>query len=387
MESARAGGYGGSIALVGAERHLPYNRPPLSKEFLQVGTAVDYFVTEEDLRSGLSVDLRLGCDALALDTARRVVATSGGRFAYDRLIIATGAAPRSLAHLPEIAGVQTLRTIDDAERIRAAMRPGLKIVVAGAGFIGSEIASSARGNGAEVTIVEAAAVPLVRAVGEVVGKAISGLHRRNGTRLLTDTQIESVIGTDSVQSVVLSNGERVDADLLIVGVGAAPKTGWLAGSGIALHPVDGGIVCDSYLQTSVDGVFAAGDVAHWPNGLRNATVRLENWTNAAEQGFRAAQNALFPDRAERHEVIPYFWSDWYGNRIQFVGTANAQCVEFASGDPDSERFIALYRQGDHLVGAATLNEPRKVMALRRLIAQHALVDEAESLLGDAARTE
>jgi NADPH-dependent 2,4-dienoyl-CoA reductase/sulfur reductase-like enzyme len=153
----------------------------------------------------------------------------------------------------------------------------------------------------------------------------------------------------------------------------------LASSGIELHPHDGGVICDAFLESSIKGVYAAGDIAHWPNGLLGSTMRLENWTNASDQATHAAVNALFPDRARAYEPVPYFWSDWYGQRIQFVGTAVADSVSFASGGPADEKFVALYRQGDRLVGAATLNEPRKVMKYRRIIAQRGTWAEALTL--------
>jgi len=368
-QAARDAGFAGSIVLVGDERHLPYNRPPLSKAFLEADGLVDYFLTEDEFHNVLHVDLRLESRVEALDTRRRLLTTDRGDIFYDRLVIATGAAPRNLPHLRRMAGVEALRTVDDAEKLRAAITPGADIVIVGAGFIGSEIASSARRRGATVTIVEAAAVPLVRAVGEIVGAALSALHERNGTRLLLGSQVEEVLGDDRVEGVRVSGGEVIPADLVVVGVGAAPATGWLAGSQLALDPLDGSLVCDRNLQTSADGVYAAGDVARWPNGLLDATMRLENWTNAADQGRRAALNAVFPNRAEPYEVVPYFWSDWYGNRIQFVGTAAADSVDFVEGGPTEDRFVALFSREDRIVGAATLNEPRKIMKLRRLIAQ------------------
>jgi NADPH-dependent 2,4-dienoyl-CoA reductase/sulfur reductase-like enzyme len=390
VEAAREGGYAGPVTLVGAEEHLPYNRPPLSKTFLDPSGVVDYFLTEDELRTRLGIDVRLGRTAHALDTVERVLTTSQGDIAYEKLIIATGASPRELSHLPPMAGVTSLRTIGDAEVVRAALGPGADIVIIGAGFIGSEIASAARARGATVTIVEAAPVPLVRAVGEVVGAAVSTLHERNGTRLLCGAQIDQFIGDRRVEAVQLTDGTRIPADLVVVGIGAAPATGWLAGSGIALDPRDGGIVCDSHLRTSAPGVYAAGDVAHWPNGGggtgtgAESTVRLENWTNAAEQGAHAAVNAVFPERATPYAVVPYFWSDWYGNRIQFVGSAAAAEVHFASGNPESDAFIALYRRGETLVGAATLNEPRRVMKLRRMIASQGTIADADAIIGAAA---
>jgi NADPH-dependent 2,4-dienoyl-CoA reductase/sulfur reductase-like enzyme len=380
VQAARRSGYAGPIVLVGAEDHLPYDRPPLSKQFLMHGGDPVFYLSEHEIRDGLGVDLRLGQPAAALDPAARIVVVGESAVRYSRLIVATGAEPRKLAHIPDLPGVRTLRTVDDAREIRRRILAGSRVVIVGGGFIGSEIASAVRSRNGAATIVEAAPVPLVRAVGEAVGRAVSDLHRRNGTRLLCDTQVEEVLGARRVEGVRLSTGEVLDADLLIVGVGAAPATGWLAGSGVALNPVDGGILCDEYLRTSVPDVYAAGDVAHWPNGALDALMRLENWTNASDQGTQAAINALFPARARAYETIPYFWSDWYGNRIQLVGSPVAESVTFASGGPGADTFVALYRSGARLVGAATLNEPRKVMKYRRYIAQRGPWAGASELL-------
>jgi NADPH-dependent 2,4-dienoyl-CoA reductase/sulfur reductase-like enzyme len=386
VQAARRSGYDGPIVLLGAEEHLPYDRPPLSKEFLTKDSEPVYYLTERELREDLAVDLRLGQPATGLDTVARTVKAGGARIPYARLIIATGARPKTLGHFPDLPGIRTLRTLDDAREIRQAIRTGSRLVIAGGGFIGAEIASSARARGATVTIAEAAPVPLVRAVGEIVGKALSGLHQRNGTRLVCGVQVERVLGTKRAEGVLLSTGEVIGADLVIVGIGAAPATEWLAGSGITLNPADGGVLCDQYLRASAPDVYAAGDVAHWPNAVLDCAMRLENWTNASDQGTQAAVNALFPERAHAYETVPYFWSDWYGNRIQFVGTALAESVSFASGGPDDEKFVALYRTGGRLVGAAALNEPRKVMKYRRFIASHGSWESALDLLTALSET-
>jgi NADPH-dependent 2,4-dienoyl-CoA reductase/sulfur reductase-like enzyme len=365
--------------LVGQERHLPYDRPPLSKAFLADNAEPQYFLTEQQIRDDLAVELQLGTPATKLDHVNHSVTVGTRRIEYAKLLIATGAAPRLLANLPLLPGIFALRTLEQAAAIRDAIDATSRVLVVGAGFIGSEIASSVRSMGASVTMVEAASVPLVRAVGDVVGRAISRLHERNGTRLLCDVQVEKVVGGEHVEAVRLSTGELLEIDVIVVGIGAAPATAWLESSGIALNPADGGVVCDSFLRTSLPDVYAAGDVAHWSNILMDSEMRLENWTSAAEQGAQAAVNALFPDRAVAHETVPYFWSDWYGNRIQLVGTAIAEGVAFVSGGPDGDRFVALYRNGDRLVGAATLNEQRKIMKYRRLISRRGTWDEALAL--------
>ncbi|MFF0087566.1 NAD(P)/FAD-dependent oxidoreductase [Streptomyces canus] len=380
VQAARRGGFLGRIVLVGREHQLPYDRPPLSKSFLTEQDAEPTFYIDEAELAELDVELRLGAEATGVDLASRTVTVGGAPLAYDKLIIATGADARPLAETPPLTGVHTLRTLSEAAALRHELRDAKNVVIVGAGFIGSEVASSARTLGARVTIVEAAATPLVRALGETVGAAVSGLHGRNGVRLLRGTALEKIAGDGHITAVTLSTGETLETDLLGVGVGAAPATGWLRDSGLELHPVDGGLVCDAKLRTSDEHVYAAGDLVHWPNALMDTTMRLENWTNAADQGARAALNALFPEQAQGYETVPYFWSDWYGRRIQFVGTASAENVEFVDSLPDDDRFTALYRTGDRVIGAATLDEPRLIMKLRRLIATRGSWDEAVELV-------
>lgn len=385
VESARRAGYTGRITLIGGEQHLPYDRPPLSKAFLaEAGASATYYATEEAITVGLQVDLRLGCWATSLDPIAREIQTTSGVVPYDRVIIATGSAARTPKRLRTVAGVVTLRTLDDATALRTMLCPGSVVVVIGAGFIGSEIASSAAAVGADVTLVEAAPVPLVRAVGDVVGRAISDLHRRHGTRLVCGVQVDQVLGDDRVTGVRLSSGEILPADVVVIGVGSAPATSWLLGSGIELDARDGGVVCDEYLESSVPGVYAAGDVAHWPNTVLDETMRLENWTNASDQAARAAVNAVFPDRREPYGSVPYFWTDWYGQRIQFVGSARADAVTFGSGGPHDDRFAALYRRDERLVGVATLNEPRLIMKYRRFIADRGTWDRAGDVIAARA---
>ncbi|GAA3389505.1 NAD(P)/FAD-dependent oxidoreductase [Cryptosporangium minutisporangium] len=372
VEAARNGGYEGPITLIGAEPHLPYDRPPLSKAFLEPGAEAVVFREEQHLREDLGVDLRLGAPATRLDPAGHTVTVDGQTLGYRALLIATGSTPLPLPGAPALTGVHTLRTVDDARAIRDALHAGARVVVVGAGFIGSEIASAARRYQNAVTIVEAAPVPLVRAAGPVVGAALARLHQRAGTDVRLGTSVTGLHGRDRVEAVVLSDGTVLDADLVVVGIGSRPATGWLAGSGVALDARDGGVRCDEYLATSAPDVYAAGDVAHWPNHLLDVPMmRLENWTGAAEQGAAATRNALGLGERTPYATAPYVWSDWYDHRIQFVGHPAEDEVRIVLGDLDGPRFVALYRSGERIAGAVTLNEPGKVMKYRRLIARRA----------------
>jgi NADPH-dependent 2,4-dienoyl-CoA reductase/sulfur reductase-like enzyme len=370
VESARKAGHTGPITLVGAEPHLPYDRPPLSKAWLDEAEPPDVtFRTREHLRDELGVDLRLGTPATGLDPKARVLALGDDELAYDALVVATGGTARPLAGADGIDGVHTLRTRDDAAAVRAALDSGAATVVIGAGFIGSEVAAGARRRGLPATIVEALAVPLVRSVGEDMGKACADLHSRHGTDLRCGV---TVLGVDAEQGRVtgvrLSDGTTVPADLVVVGIGVTPATGWLDGAGLELHERDRGVVTDATLRAA-DDVYAAGDVVHFPNTLFDGDLmRLEHWTTAAEQGALAARNALDPGAAKDLSTVPYFWSDWYGSRIQFVGVPRADEIRVVDG---GERFLALYRRGDRLTGTITIDRPTQIMKYKRLIAQRA----------------
>lgn len=372
VEAARKAGYTGAITLVGAEDHLPYDRPPLSKAFLEPDSGeldTPYFRDADTLRIDLGVELVLGSPATGLDTLNRVVSVGDREITYDALIIATGSTPRVLPGTESLSGVHALRTVDDAVAVRNALTAGARTVVIGAGFIGSEVASGAKKRGVEVTVVEALPTPLVRATGERMGHAIASLHEANGTRLRCGVGVSAIEGDGGVERVVLADGSVIDADLVVVGIGVVPATTWLDGSGIA---VDNGIVCDETLWTGVPGVYAAGDVANWINPTMGERQRMENWTAAAEQGAAAARNALDPENAKPYGTVPYFWSDWYDVRIQFVGSPDADEVVVVDGEPGSgDRWAALYRRGDRLIGALTVNGQAVIMKYRVMIGKGA----------------
>jgi len=372
VETARKEGFTGAITLIGAELHLPYDRPPLSKAFLDPTDeepAPPFFRDESVFADELDVTLLLGQPATGLDIEARVVRVGDTEVPYDALVIATGANARHLPGGTDLAGVHLLRTLDDSLAVRHALDRGARTVVIGAGFIGSEIASSAKKRGVEVTIVEALPTPLVRATGTEMGPAIASLHERNGTTLRCGVGVRAIEGNGRVERVVLEDGTEIPADLVVVGIGVAPSVDWLEGSGLRL---DNGIQCDENLWTGVPGVYAAGDVASWPNPTLGLQQRMENWTAAAEQGAAAARNALDPDHAKPYGTVPYFWSDWYDVRIQHVGRPDADEVALVEGDLDrapgqDNRWIALYRKGDRLAGALTVQGQAEIMKYRMQI--------------------
>jgi NADPH-dependent 2,4-dienoyl-CoA reductase/sulfur reductase-like enzyme len=389
-QAARKAGHDGPMSLVGAETHLPYDRPPLSKSYLEAGEDEPdspTFRSEAQLRDELDLELRLNTWATGLDASRKRLSLCEGagrdELEYSTVIVATGAKARTLPGADNLQGVHTLRTLDDAIAIRAALDAGARTVVVGAGFIGSEVASGARKRNLPVTVLEALPVPLVRSVGEQMGRACAELHRAHGTDLRCGVKVTGLLSTDGqVTGVSLDDGTTVDADLVVVGTGVAPCTEWLADSGVTLHGRDGGIVCDETLGTGLPGVYAAGDVAHFPHPLFDGQVmRLEHWTNAAEQGALAAKNALHPDEAKPVTGVPYFWSDWYDSRIQFVGVPQADEIRVVSEELGDDRFLALYRRGERVTGCITIDRPTQVMKYRRMIAQSTSWSDALEFAG------
>jgi NADPH-dependent 2,4-dienoyl-CoA reductase/sulfur reductase-like enzyme len=380
VEAARAGGHTGPITLVGGEQHLPYDRPPLSKAYLDADERPEVqFREEQHLVQELAVTLRLGSPATGLHLSNREVLIGDERLGYDALVIATGARARALPGTEHLAGVHVLRTLDDAVAVHRALEDGARTVVIGAGFIGSEVASAARKRGLSATVIEALPTPLVRSIGGEMGTALSQLHLDHGTDLRFGVAVEAVEGTDHVTGVRLADGTVIPADLVVVGIGADPNTEWLEGSGLEL---DNGIVADATLRTNVPDIYAAGDVVRWFNPLFERHMRIEHWTSAAEQGAQAARNALGLDVDKAYETVPYFWSDWYDSRIQFVGVPGADEVRVVSGSTEDKKFVALYRSGDRLTGALTLDRRADVMKYRVLMAKRASWDEALAFAAD-----
>jgi len=383
-ETLRQEGFDGEITLIGAEQEVPYDRPPLSKKLLAGDWEPDRIRLrkDEDFAS-LRLTLRLGVRAVALDTTTRTVSLDdASTVTYEGLIIATGASPRSLADQPSLHGVVELRTLSDSLGLRDLIADGTaRVTVIGAGFIGLEVAATVRARGCAVTVLEGAASPLIRGLGAEMGAAVASVQTRNDVALRCGVHVAGIEGADGqVTGVRLGDGSLVESDVVLVGVGVAPNTDWLAGSGLIIRD---GVVCDATLNVGVPGVYAAGDCARWPNavfaGFDDEEMRVEHWTNAAEQGAAAAKNLLAVARCEQPEPyvsVPFFWSDQFDSRIQFVGRAHGgDEVHVFAGSPDGA-FAALYGYQGRLRGVLGVSKPKMVMPFRNLLAAGATWEEA-----------
>jgi len=376
-ETLRREGYDGRIVLVGAEPHLPYDRPPLSKQLLAGEWEPQDLALRRSAYDDLDVELRLGVRAVALDAAARVLLLEGDEeLPFDGAVLATGATPRRLPDTPELDGMFVLRTVDDALDLRARLDAQPRVVVVGAGFIGSEVAATCRQRGLAVTVLEALPAPLVRGLGPVLGMVCGDLHRAHGVDLRLGVGVTAIEGDGRVERVRLDDGATVDADVVVVGIGVVPVTDWLDGSGLT---VDNGIVCDETL-VAAPGIVAAGDVARWPNPLFDGELmRLEHWTNAAEQGVAAARRLLVADgdAPEAYAPVPFVWSDQYDRKIQSVGHFRGDDdMEVVHGTLDEHRFVALFGRGGRLVGALGFSMPAKLMQYRKLIEQRTAFADA-----------
>ena len=356
--------YDGPITIIGDECRPPYDRPPLSKEFLAgtMSEAEIALITPED--EALGLQWRLGRSAVRLDLAAGAVALDDGeRILSDGVVIATGARARQLPG-PPLHSVHTLRTLEDAAALRRELLPGARLVVIGAGFIGSEIASTARSLGVQVTVVEVMATPLAGPLGTEMGAVCAALHADHGVRLITGAGAAELAGDYRVRAVRLAGGRELPADLVVVGIGALPCVGWLAGSGL---PVNGGVLTDERCATSAPGVVAVGDCASSRNRYAGGVLRLEHWTNAQRQPAIAAATLLGRDVAAKATVmVPYFWSDQYGCRLQFAGhRQEGDQVDVVEGRPAERRFVAVYRRGESPVAVFAMNQPKEFNRWRR----------------------
>ncbi|GHE88738.1 ferredoxin reductase [Amycolatopsis deserti] len=363
VEALRQGGFEGDVTLVGAEPQLPYDRPPLSKEALKAGPgAADVALRPRDWYDEHGIALRLGQRAVRLSAAaRQVVLADGSRLPYDGLVIATGSAVRTWNQTEQTGPVRVLRTLSDAAALHAELRPGRHIVIIGAGFIGLEIAATARELGLAASVIEIEAAPLARVVGAETGRWFADLHAAHGVSVHVGSRIERIERSGDQSKIALSDGTHLTADLVVAGVGVTPATAWLGGSNIS---IDDGVVCDARLRTTLPGVVAAGDIARWHNPLFGHDMRVEHWLNAVEQGKHAALSLLGSDEPYTH--VPYFWSDQFGEKIHSVGITSDADVS-AVRRLDANGISVVFGRHGVVRGALCVNAPRDVARYRQAI--------------------
>lgn len=363
-EALRAKGYDGRLTLLGEERRLPYDRPPLSKQILSGQWQPERLqLRDEAAISRLDAELRLGETAVGLDVARRELVLDGGGLTFDGLVIATGVRPWRLSG-DDVAGVYSIRSLDDALALRTALQGGPKVVVVGTGFLGTEVAAAARDLNLDVTLVGRQSSPLERQFGAQVGELVAQTHSDRGVRLVMNTGVLRFLSAGGrVTGVELSDHRVVNADVVVVAVGATPATTWLANSGLRIGD---GVECDASCRAA-PGIYAAGDVASWYNPLFDRRMRVEHRLNATEQGTAAAANLLGADRP--FASVPYFWSHQYDARLQAYGIFPAGAVAtVVYGDVADRTFAAAYVENGTVVGVLGWNcPPRRLREVRQLV--------------------
>jgi 3-phenylpropionate/trans-cinnamate dioxygenase ferredoxin reductase subunit len=373
-EGLREGGFEGRLVLVGEEAERPYERPPLSKDLLRGERQDTPHVHPEGFYEEHEIELLHSTRVLAVDAAAAEVSLEGGeRIAYDRLLLCTGAEPRRLAvRGAELDGIHYLRTVEDSRRLGAELEPGRRLVVVGSGWIGSEIAASARQRGCEVTMLELGALPLERVLGPELGRVYLEQHLENGVEYLAGTVVDRFEGGGSVARVVTQGGAILDADLVAVGIGVVPRTELAQAAGLE---IDNGIAVDERLEASVPGVFAAGDVANAHHPFYGERLRVEHWANALNQGPVAAEAML--GRPAAYEEIPYFFSDQYDGGMEYSGYARVWDEVVFRGDPRSREFVAFWVKGERVVAAMNMNVWDVHDELRELIGSRAPVSRRQ----------
>ncbi|MEU3186010.1 FAD-dependent oxidoreductase [Streptomyces sp. NPDC006923] len=375
VEALRRGGYPGDVTLLGAEAHLPYDRPPLSKQVLSGRWDADRVrLRDPGTLAALGAEIVLADPAVALDAGARAVRTAAGRvLRADAMVIATGLSPRVFPEQTGLSGAHVLRSLDDALALRGELRAGARLVVVGDGVLGGEIAATARGMGADVTLVGPQPALMAAQLGPDAAVCLARLHTERGVRLLPGTGVGGLTAADGrVTGVRLDTGETLPADVVVVAIGASANTEWLADSGLAL---DDGLVCDSRCRAA-DGIYAAGDVTRWHHDGLGTHVRWENRTNATEQGIAVARAILGDVRPYR--PVPSFWTDQFDARIQVYGAPSADAeLSVVEGDMADRRFVAVYRAGGAVTGVLGWNMPRQARLHRqRLVDAYAALAPA-----------
>ena len=368
----RQEGFDGRVILIGAEPQPPYERPPLSKEYLRGECSFEQILVQSsDFYGENGIETRFGVRASRVDPAKKVIELDGEEgVAYDKLLVATGGRNRRFP-VPglDLEGVYDLRTMADCERIRAEIGPGRKAVVVGMGFIGSEVAASLRQSGVNVVVVDRNKVPLRRVLGEEVGQVIEVIHRDHEATLIFEDTVAAFEGADRVERVVTQGGRRIECDFVVVGLGVEPVTELLADTGAE---IDNGIAVDEFCRTGVEGIYAAGDVANHYHPVFERRIRVEHWQNALNQGPAAARNMLGKD--EPYDDIPWFWSDQYDFNLQYTGFHTEWDEVIVRGSMEERNFVAFYRKDERVLAAVAVNRGKDLRRSMRLIKAQRPVD-------------
>jgi phthalate 3,4-dioxygenase ferredoxin reductase component len=387
VQALRAEGFSGALTLIGAESELPYDKPPLSKQFLTgAWDAAKVALLSEEAATADRIEMRLGIAAASLDMAgQSVVLADGARVGYDSVVIATGASARP-SPWAVASGIHVLRTQDDSCRLRADLELNHPVVVVGGGFIGAEVAAAAHAMGRSVTVVDPLPVPIARILGPEVGALFQHIHRDHGVDTRFGVGVQRIEGETGSLRVELTDGEVLEAGTVVVGIGAVPNDAWLGTSGLE---IDDGVVCDQFGRAGGrSDVYAVGDVARWFHPHHQEQVRVEHWTNAVEQAACAAHNIVHPDDLQAYSPTEYVWSDQYEWKIQIVGRpGHGEPGDPVVADPlgTTSRFAVLCRDdAKRLCGAVTVNWPKAFVACRRLVGAGTDFDEAESAIASLA---
>jgi 3-phenylpropionate/trans-cinnamate dioxygenase ferredoxin reductase component len=371
-ETLREEGFDGRVVLLGAEPHRPYERPPLSKDYLRGESEQPAWLQEDDgWYAANNVELRTSSVVQSIDAGDKAVVLGGGeRIGYDRLLLATGGEPRRLP-VPggDLGGVHVLRTIEDSKSIQGQFDSGGRLVVIGGGWIGCEVAASARQKGMDVTLIETLELPLLRILGPELGAFYRDVHKDQDVDLRLGSGVEAIEGSGRAERVRLAGGETIDCAAVVVGIGVSPRTELVEG----IARVDNGVITDERLQTSVEGIYACGDIANAAHPVFTQHVRVEHWANALEQGPAAARSMLGQDVS--YDKVPYFFSDQYDVGMEYAGLHDPNTDELVvRGDMGSREFIAFWVRGDRLMAGMNVNVWDVSDPIQELVRSGASVD-------------
>jgi 3-phenylpropionate/trans-cinnamate dioxygenase ferredoxin reductase component len=370
-ETLRDEGFDGRVVLIGAEAERPYERPPLSKDYLRRETTDKPYVHDDGYYEANDIELRTSTEVESIDPDASEVTLAGGEsIGYDRLLLTTGSEPRRLS-VPgsDLDGILYLRTVEDSDAIAERIESGAKLVTIGAGWIGAEIAASARTKGCEVTVLEMSSVPLEHVLGPELGAIYRDIHIDHGVELLTSTALESFEGSGSVESVRAGDGRSIDADFVVVGVGVAPRTKLAEDAGLE---VDNGVLTTERLETSAPGIYAAGDIANATHPLFGRRIRVEHWANALNQGPAAARNMLGKDAP--YDNVPYFFSDQYDVGMEYAGYATDWDEVVFRGDVDAREFVAFWLRDGRVLAGMNVNVWDVTDDIQELVRSKAKID-------------